>query len=129
MATYKGINGTSVVNYAGDLPNVLDGQVWYDSTNKDFKFQYENTAGAWSTGGNLNTARYNLGHAGTQTAALAFGGEITPVTAVTESYNGSSWTEVNDMNTARHSGGSNGTQTSALYYGGANSGSKRSPIM
>jgi hypothetical protein len=30
--------------------------------------------GAWSAGGNLNTARYGLAGAGTQTAALAFGG-------------------------------------------------------
>jgi hypothetical protein len=32
-------------------------------------------AGAWATGGNLNTARFAMGGAGTQTAALAFGGE------------------------------------------------------
>ena len=73
--------------------------------------------GAWSTGGSLNTARYYVGAAGTQTAGLAFGGE-TPYRAQTESYDGSSWTEVNDMNTAVATHGSNGTQTSALAYGG-----------
>jgi hypothetical protein len=32
----------------------------------------------WSTGGNLNTARGQLAGAGTQTAALAFGGKTPP---------------------------------------------------
>jgi hypothetical protein len=40
----------------------------------------------------LNTARYSLAGCGTQTAALAFGGE--PVTAATEEYDGSTWTSV-----------------------------------
>ncbi len=59
MTTYKGINGTAVQNYAGNIPNPEDGQVWYDSTNADFKYQYPNvtSAGAWSTGGALNTGR------------------------------------------------------------------------
>jgi hypothetical protein len=34
--------------------------------------EYNGTS--WSAGGNLNTARYLLGGAGLQTAALAFGG-------------------------------------------------------
>jgi hypothetical protein len=33
-----------------------------------------------------------LGQAGTQTAALAFGGAVPPVSAVTELWNGTSWT-------------------------------------
>jgi hypothetical protein len=36
------------------------------------------TAAAWATGGNLTTARYALAGAGTQTAALAFGGDNPP---------------------------------------------------
>ena len=94
MATYKGINGTSVVNYAGDLPNAIDGQVWYDSTAADFKYQYPNvtSAGAWRTAGSLNTARDGLGGAGTQTAGLAFGGYTGSVSADTEKYDGTSWT-------------------------------------
>jgi hypothetical protein len=59
MATYKQTVGTAVVNYAGNYPGAVEGELWYDSTNKDFKYQYPNVtaAGAWSTGGNLNTAR------------------------------------------------------------------------
>jgi hypothetical protein len=33
----------------------------------------------------------SLGGAGTQTAALAFGGLISPITAATEEYDGTSW--------------------------------------
>ena len=100
MSTYKKEVGTSVINYAGDYPGAADGQLWYDSTNTNFKYSYGATTDAWSTGGNLNTARANLAGAGADnTSALAFGGD--GPTGATESYNGSSWTEVNDLNTAR----------------------------
>ena len=59
-------------------------------------------AGTWSSGGAMNTARSELGGAGVQTAALAFGGLVYPPrVANTELYNGTSWSEVNDLNTAR----------------------------
>lgn len=75
------------------------------------------TAGAWASGGSLNTGRYFLGGCGLQTAALAFGG-TTPVKANTETYDGTSWAEVNDLGTAREEMGSAGTQTAALAIGG-----------
>jgi hypothetical protein len=51
----------------------------------------------------LNTARGFLAGSGTQTAGLAFGGEISPTTAATEEYNGSTWTTGGTgMNTARY---------------------------
>jgi hypothetical protein len=59
------------------LENAADGQLWYDSTNTNFKYSYPATTNAWSTGGDLNTARAYLAGAGTQTAALAFGGDST----------------------------------------------------
>jgi hypothetical protein len=46
-----------------------------------------------SSPGSLNTARYLLGGAGTQTAALAFGGYLT-ITGATEEYNGATWLQV-----------------------------------
>jgi len=67
---------------------------------------------SWTEVNNLNQGRIFLGGQGTQTSALAFGGEFggpPPITAITENWNGSSWTEVNDMNTARYTLGS-GTQ-------------------
>ena len=71
MATYKEKVGTAVVNYAGDYPGAVDGELWYDSTNKNWKYQYLNvtTSGSWRTGNSLNTARYGLGGAGIQTSA------------------------------------------------------------
>jgi hypothetical protein len=58
--------------------------------------------GAWASGGNLGTARYYLGGAGTQTAGLAFGGFTTTITNATEEYNGSSWTAGGNLGTARY---------------------------
>jgi hypothetical protein len=61
----------------------------------------------------LNTARGYLAGAGTQTAALAFGGQ--PVTGATEEYDGSTWTtSPGSMNTARQSLAGAGTQTAAV---------------
>ena len=116
MATYKQTVGTAVTNYAGDKPSVVEGELWYDSTNQHFKYQYPNTIDAWSTGGNLNTARSQITGAGTQTATIAFGGIPTSNDALTESYNGTSWTEVADLtvsieraaNTLVHTDGTQG---------------------
>ena len=78
MAEYKGIHGTKVQDYTTDPDNPITGQVWYNETANTLKFQYEITAGAWSTGGSLNTARTLLSGAGTQTAGLGFGGDVGP---------------------------------------------------
>jgi hypothetical protein len=98
MATYKEKVGTAVTNNAGAFPGAADGELWFNSTASTFQYQYGATTDAWSTGGNLNTGRKTLGGVGTQTAALAFGGKISPgpESALTETYNGTSWTEVND---------------------------------
>ena len=99
MATYKSIKGFKVQTLASDpVPGA---------------------SGAWSSGGNLNTARYALEGAGTQTAGLAFGGDTGSYTGITESYNGSSWSEVADLNTTRAFFGACGLQTAALAFGGA----------
>ena len=54
---------------------------------------------SWTEVAELNTARRLLAGAGTQTAALAYGG-WPPNYANTEEWNGSAWTEVADLNTA-----------------------------
>jgi hypothetical protein len=59
---------------------------------------------SWTTVNSMNTARGELGGAGTQTAALAFGGESPPLRSATELWNGTSWTtSPNSMATARGS--------------------------
>ena len=75
----------------------------------------------WTAGGTMSGARYKLGGAGTQTAALAFGGIPAPGGAsqtATEEYNGSSWTAGGALITAANQNAGNGTQTAALSYGG-----------
>ena len=121
MSNYKDIVGTAVRNNAGNLPSPESGQIWFDSTNIDFKYLFPNVRTSWRTGNNMNTARIDLMGAGIQTSALGFGGESsTGNVAITESYNGTSWTEVNDLNTAGAQGGSSGaTNTAALCFGRA----------
>ena len=78
----------------------------------------------WTETADLNSARgYGMGGAGTQTSALAFGGNIPPSPSTTliatESWDGSSWTEVNDMNTKREGvAGSGADNTSAIAVAG-----------
>ena len=117
MTTYKDIRGTHITTVTSDPPAPVNGQMWYNSTTQVVKGFTSNPAGSWATGGALNTARNNLGGAGTQTAGLAFGGQP-PNRALTEQYNGSSWTEVADLNEARNGSGSIGIQTAALAFGG-----------
>ena len=120
MATYKEIRGTNIEVLSSDPSNPVEGQVWFNSTDNVLKGSAATATGSWATSNALNTARNSLGGTGTQTAALAFGGQP-PNTAVTELYNGSSWTEVNDLNTARNGPGGFGTSTSSLANGGEGS--------
>ena len=72
----------------------------------------------WTTSpGSLNTARGYLGGAGTQTAALGFGGNTPTISAATEQYDGTSWTNTSSLGNSMATGASAGTQTSALYAG------------
>jgi hypothetical protein len=84
MTTYKGINGFAVQSVGSDPSPLDEGQVWYNNASYAFKLASVTTAGAWASGGNLNTARSNLSSVGTQTAALGFGG-YTPSTFVATS--------------------------------------------
>ena len=101
MATYKGIQGYSVQKLSDD-PTAAEavGQLWYNSSAGKFKISTQG-AGAWATGGNMNTARYELTGTGTQTAALAAAGDTGSISDKAETYDGSTWTEVNAINTAR----------------------------
>jgi len=101
----------------------------YSSTTKEYD-------GSWTAGGSLSTARRWIGTAGTQTAGLAFGGQVPPSghsTNVTEEYGGTSWTSGGSLNVTRAvnavGGGINqdASQTNALASGGyQSSGSPKS---
>jgi hypothetical protein len=129
MADYKGIKGFKVQYLSADPSNPIIGQTWYNDTSKDLKYTGATAAGAWASGGNMNTARRLLAGAGTQTAAVAFGGYTTTSVTNTEEYDGTNWaTSPGSLNTARYSIGGAGTQTAALAFGGTippNTGSNR----
>ena len=119
MATYKSIQGYTVQSLASDPSASVDteGQVWYNSASNVWKVGTL-AAGSWSAGGELNTGRFTGAGAGVATAGLIFGG-TPPVTAVTESYDGSTWTAEAVMANTRNSYGSFGTKTSGVVAGGA----------
>ena len=90
------------------------------STDTDGTQEYDGTN--WSSGGNMNTARYWLSNFGTQTAGVSCGGYASGLSGVTEEYNGSTWSSgMEALATSRYNGASAGTQTSGLYFGGSDS--------
>ena len=120
MADYKTIHGIKVKSYTTDPDNIIEGQVWYDKTNKVLQFEIPNltTAGAWRTGESINDGRSIMGAAGTgNSTGLIFGGSPTP-TANTESYNGTNWTEVADLSTGRRQLTGAGTSSNGVAFGG-----------
>ena len=119
MADYKAIKGHTIQTVAGDPGTLVDGLIWYDSGAK--KIQGSKTAaGAWATGGDINTTRFAGASSGgaPRDTSIIFGGSP-PSRDETETYDGSSWTEVGDLNTARaRNAGAGATQTAALSFGG-----------
>jgi len=123
MTEYVNIKGQNILIVSSDPSNPTQGQIWYNTTSSTLKGLVFNATGSWSTSGNLNTARQYMSGgagAGTQTAALTFGGDIGGGnTAATESYNGTSWTTLPaSMNTARLWNMGLGGQTTGLCIGG-----------
>ena len=99
---------TAAIIFGGELA---------DDTNQALTEEYNGTS--WSEEGDLNTARgEGLGGAGSQTAAICFGGDSGSLSALAEEYNGTSWAAGGDLNTARKYLGSSGLQTSAVAFGG-----------
>jgi len=113
--------GDFIQSVASDPSPATQGDVWYNNASYAFKLAAVTTSGTFASGGSLNTARRaQIGGVGTQTTALAFGGNIPPNTPsnATESYNGTSWTNAPNLNTGRSGIGGAGTPTSALAFGG-----------
>ena len=97
------------------------GQMWFNTASQTLKgMGVSAPAGAGSSGGSVNSARYSCQGFGSQTAALLGGGNPAPNSALTELYDGSSWTETADQNTTgkiyRLATGT--VQTAGLYMGG-----------
>ena len=122
MTTYKGIKGFTVQKLSSDPTTASSvGQIYYNSTGNAFKYVQPGgaAAGTWSSGGNLNTARYRMqGGAGSLSAGVVMGGATAPATAAVEEYNGSSFTTVEAYPTVQPDIGVCGVQTLALCVGG-----------
>ena len=124
MADYKDIVGTAVRNNAGTLTSAKTGELFYDSTNLDFKYQFPATTTAWRTGPNdvSPTPRFYVASAGTATSAITGGGEGNPaspaIRAESETWNGTAFTAISSLNTAKYSQAGCGTSTAAAVAGG-----------
>ena len=118
MTNYTGIQGQNILIVSSDPSDPTEGQIWYNSTSNLLKGYANVVTNAWAAGGNLNTARTTLAGAGTQTAALGFGGYGPGIFSSSESYNGTAWTTTPSLNTARRVIMGTGLQTAALAFGG-----------
>jgi hypothetical protein len=121
MSEYKGIKGFSIQSLSADPADPNIGQVWYNSTSVSWKVTSATTAGSWSSGNNVNTARQAHAGSGSQTAGLIFGGSTPGVfSSATEEYDGTNWASVNSMSTGRSylMGSNQGTQTASWAAGG-----------
>jgi len=81
--------------------------------------KYDGTS--WTEDSDLNTARRLGVGTGSQPAALASTGQVSPgpgLVANVESWNGSGWSETTDVNTARRNLAAFGIQTASLITGG-----------
>lgn len=109
-----GGTSSAFVTATGQTPSIT-------SATEEFNFSAQVvTAGAWATGGALNTARrsMNTGPIGTQDAGLSAGGYTTTRVAVTEEYNGTAWSNGNNTTDTLNNRGGAGSQTAGLLFGG-----------
>ena len=91
----------------------------YTTTNVNSVESWDGTS--WTEVSEINNTRTYMGGVGTNTDALAFGGEPTP-RAYTEKWDGSSWTETGDLNTGRSQGAPMGKNTSSALFAGGEPG-------
>ena len=127
MADYADIYGKRIKELSEDptLDSSYEGQVWYNSTTGLLRSLVK--IKAWSSSGNMGTARYIIGSCGSQTGALGFGGYSGAYKDDTEEYSGYNWITGGNMNLARFNPGGAGSQTAALAFGGFVGGPPPSP--
>ena len=110
---------TATLNLDGTAESSpAEGDIWYDSGKFYLGTSLSFVPGAWSSGGNLATARKYITAAGTQSAGLCMGGNDGSASNVTEEYDGTSWSAGGNLGTARTSLGGAGTQSAGLCMGG-----------
>ena len=125
MATYKAIKGLAIRTVDGDPSTLITGDIWYNSSARTLKGA-KLAAGAWSSGGNMNTStQAGGGNGATQTAAWVASGRLGPpsdpagLSVNNEHYDGASWTEQANVNAGKSGVAAGiGTTTASLIAGG-----------
>jgi len=122
MATYKEISGFNIKSLATDPSNLLEGEIWYNSTSGTLKVA-PILPGTWASGGTVPQAVQGGGSGGTQTAAWIAGGLQYPGDTKNKSwtYNGTSWTAAPNIPANYFIGGSTGPDTAGLLFDGIGS--------
>ena len=133
MSDYKTLFGKKIKFTTTDLSmsTATEGEIFY--SNADTKFKVGVVVEAWSAGGNINTARYSGGGAGSSAnSALYSTGYSNTAGAYysnSEEYNGTAWTEGEDVSQIGQSTGGSGTQTAAWVAGRGPNSSPTGPIV
>ena len=120
MATYKGIQGFTIQNLSADPSNLIEGQVWYNSTSNVWKVEEATTAGTWASAPSLNSSHnYSQGIGATTSDGQLAGGAPLGSTA-NELWDGSTWTTSTSIPAANRTwgGSTQGSSTASFYVGG-----------
>ena len=121
MATYKGISGFNIKSLASDPSNLVEGEIWYNSTSGALKVA-PLVAATWSSGTAFPGIRWNTSGTGIKTASLTFGGSTGPALPTflntTFEGDGSSWTAAPTTPISSINQFSAGIQTATIGGGG-----------
>tara|TARA_Y100000004_G_scaffold123886_1_gene139281 strand:+ start:828 stop:1853 length:1026 start_codon:yes stop_codon:yes gene_type:complete len=122
MATYKEIQGTAVQSLASST-GTIEGQIWYDTANGNFKLDAVATADSWSSGTSYPANIRNQMGAGSKLAAVQMGGyNGSSYVSATNEYDGSAWTSSGALPAPQADGRAGGPQTDVIAAGGFVSG-------
>jgi|TARA_R100000656_G_scaffold42513_1_gene35172 hypothetical protein len=111
----KGLTG--VPSVAGDKSPATAGDIWYNSSTNVLRCYVP--VAAWSAGGNMGTARRQIGGGfGTSGAAVAASGAPSPATNTTEEYDGSTWSAGGNVTLAAGGAAQAGIITAGIKTGG-----------
>lgn len=128
MSTYRGTFGQKIQYLSSDPANLVEGQIWYNSTSNTLKVAESIVITAsWATGDNINTGRNFMGGANQapQTSTVIYMGDTGPARVNnTEEYNGSAWTNQTGSSVGRSALGSTGIQTAAVGWCGYSGGGR-----
>ena len=123
MSEYREIQGAAVQSLASST-GTLVGQIWYDTSNNNFKLQTFGTLNSFSSTPNLNVARGDVRGGGTASSGFFAGGgsPANPLSNATENWDGSTWTASGAMATGVNGGGCAGTQAAGVMSYGSPGG-------